>query len=119
MSHIGAAHVGLVFNCVIKVCCKSGDTWTKPSENIHSELLLLSDKQLELAYAGTEMRELCDIGVVNGTSMDYYFTTKIYRSPGLKQQFTMNARPQEIYKCVYLHPESYKSWSTMQYYTQC
>ena len=55
MSHIGAAHVELVFKCVIKVCCRSGGTWTKPSENIHSELLPLSDKQLELAYAGTEV----------------------------------------------------------------
>ena len=46
MSRIGAAHVGLVLKCVIRVCCKSGGTWTKSSENIHSELLLLSDKQL-------------------------------------------------------------------------
>ena len=50
----------------------------------------MSDEQLELAYAGTEMKKVCDIGVVNGTSMDYYFIIKIYRSPGLKQQFNMN-----------------------------
>ena len=80
MSRIGAAHVGLVFKCVIKVInkvrCKSGGTWAKPSEYIHSELL---PKQLELAYAGTEVKKLCDIGVVSGTStMDYCFRPWIF-----------------------------------------